>query len=193
MFVRSPVKWRQGPLASLLAGGLVMALGPGLGREARAADVASVLFERGGAPPHPPEPPPRLRRSESGSAASVAVSSSPHPREVTRFKRRWGVEPLGVRWTAAGYMLEFRYRVIDAKKARPLFERKTKPMLVDEATMAQLVVPTPGKVGPLRNSDPPLAGRTYWMFFANPGKFVKPGNRVSVVIGDFRAEGIVVQ
>jgi hypothetical protein len=31
------------------------------------------------------------------------------------------------------------------------------------------------------------------MFFANPGGYVKPGRRVSVVIGDFRADGIVVQ
>jgi hypothetical protein len=108
-------------------------------------------------------------------------------------KRQWGVELLGVRQTAAGYMLELRYRVMDPAKARPLFERKTKPLLVDEASGATFAVPTPPKTGALRNSNPPLAGHTYWMFFANPGGYVKPGRRVSVVIGDFRADGLVVQ
>jgi hypothetical protein len=108
-------------------------------------------------------------------------------------KREWGVEVIGVKQTAAGYMLEFRYRVIDPGKAKPLFERRTKPMLVDEASGATFVVPTPPKTGALRSSNPPLAGHTYWMFFANPAGHVKPGRRVSVVIGDFRAEGIVVQ
>jgi hypothetical protein len=108
-------------------------------------------------------------------------------------KRQWGVDVLGVRSTAAGYMLEFRYRVVDAEKARPLFERRTKPLLVDEASGATFAVPTPPKTGALRSSNPPLAGRTYWMVFANPGGYVKPGRRVSVVIGEFRADGLVVQ
>ncbi len=129
----------------------------------------------------------------SGSSPAPGAVRSPHPREATRMKRQWGVEVLGVRQTAAGYMLEFRYRVLDAARAKPLFERRTKPVLVDEQSGLSLVVPTPPKTGALRNSNPPLAGHTYWMFFGNPGGFVRPGRRVSVVIGDFRAEGIVVQ
>lgn len=121
-----------------------------------------------------------------------AAVTSPHPREATRTKRQWGVDVIGVRLSAAGHMLEFRYRVMDPVKAAPLFVRKTKPVLVHEATGASLVVPTPAKTGALRNSDPPLSGRTYWMYFSNPG-LVKPGDRVSVVIGEFRAEGVVVQ
>jgi hypothetical protein len=108
-------------------------------------------------------------------------------------KRQWGVEVIGIKHTAGGYMLELRYRVLDPAKAQPLFARRTKPVLLDEASGATLVVPTPPKTGALRNSNAPVAGRTYWMFFANPGGFVKPGRRVSVVIGDFRADGILVQ
>ena len=33
----------------------------------------------------------------------------------------------------------------------------------------------------------------YWMAFSNKGGFVKPGHRVDVVIGQFKAEGLVVQ
>ena len=106
---------------------------------------------------------------------------------------RWGVEVEGIRLSAASYMLDFRYTVIDAEKARPLFKRQTKPVLIDEASGERFIVPAPPKTGPLRNSNMPKAGRTYGMLFANPGKFIKPGNRVTVVIGDFRAGGIVVE
>ena len=116
-----------------------------------------------------------------------------HPREKTFMKRQWGVEVLYVRQTAAGYMLEFRYKVLDAEKAKPLFERQTKPLLTHVETGAKLIVPTPAKTGALRNSNPPLADHTYWMFFANPGKLVHPGDHVDIDIGEFRVAGLVVQ
>jgi len=127
--------------------------------------------------------------------ATVAVAPGPahHPREKTYMKRQWGVEVLYVRQTAAGYMLEFRYKVLDAAKAKPLFERQTKPLLTHVESGARLIVPTPAKTGALRNSNPPLAGHTYWMFFANPGKLVQPGDHVDIDIGEFRVAGLVVQ
>jgi hypothetical protein len=115
-----------------------------------------------------------------------------HPREKTYMKRKWGVEILFLRETAAGYMLEFRYKVLDPVKAAPLFVRKTKPVLMHVRTGRQLTVPVPAKTGALRNSDTPLADHTYWMFFANPNKLVKPGDLVNLQIGDFAVEGIVV-
>ena len=90
-------------------------------------------------------------------------------------------------------MLDFRYRVVDTRKAKPLFERKTKPVLRDEASGVQMAVPVPPKTGALRNSNDPKAGRTYFMFFANPGRFIGPGNRVTVTIGAFSVSGIRVE
>lgn len=90
-------------------------------------------------------------------------------------------------------MLDFRYRVLDPEKAMPLFDRKIKPYLVDEATGAMFVVPEPPKVGALRTTRKPVPDRNYFIMFANPGKFVKPGNKVTIVIGDFRAENLIVQ
>ena len=108
-------------------------------------------------------------------------------------EERWGVEIIWVRQTAAGYMLDFRYRVLDAEKAAPLFKRKTKPYLIHQASGAKFVVPNPPKTGPLRTSDKPKEGITYWMFFGNPGRYIKPGDQVTVVIGDFKAKNLVVQ
>lgn len=126
-----------------------------------------------------------------GPTASLA--SGHHPRELTFLKRRWGVEVMYVRETAAGHMLEFRYRVLDAAKAKPLFERQTKPVLTHAETGAKLIVPSPPTTGALRNSNPPIAGRVYWMFFSNPGKLVRPGQHVNIEIGEFHVDGLVVQ
>jgi hypothetical protein len=105
----------------------------------------------------------------------------------------WGIKIRSLRTTAGGYMLDLRYQVVDAEKAAPLFKRKTKPYLIDQATGAKFAVPVTAKIGPLRSSNKPKSGRGYFMFFGNPGNFVKVGNKVTVVIGDFRAEDLVVQ
>jgi hypothetical protein len=53
-------------------------------------------------------------------------------------------------------------------------------------------VPLMDKVGKLRQSSPPEAGKTYWMLFSNKGGHVKRGDKVNIVIGKFRADGLVV-
>jgi hypothetical protein len=133
-----------------------------------------------------------VSRAEAGLDTSAAAQKR-HPREKTFMKREWGVEIVFVRQTSAGYMLEFRYRVLDADKAEPLFDRQVKPVLTHVESGARMIVPTPAKTGALRNSNPPLDDHTYWMFFANPAKFVKPGDLVTIEIGDFVAENIVVE
>lgn len=111
---------------------------------------------------------------------------------ATTMKREWGIESLGVHQTSAGYMLQFRYRVLNPKIAKPLFDRKIKAYLVDSATGAKVIVPSPDKVGQLRNTNAPETGRTYWMLFANPAKMIKPGSQVHVHIGDFDSGSLVV-
>jgi len=125
--------------------------------------------------------------------SGVASSQDQHPRNKTLMKREWGIEIMYVRQTSAGYMLEFRYKVLDAEKAAALFERQTKPLLTHVDSGAILVVPTPAKTGALRNSNTPIAGNTYWMFFANPGKLVQVGDQVNIDIGEFSADGIFVK
>jgi hypothetical protein len=56
----------------------------------------------------------------------------------------------------------------------------------------RLAVPLMNKVGKLRQSSPPEAGKTYRALFSNKGSYVKRGDKVNVMIGDFRADGLVV-
>ncbi|MHC4720817.1 MAG: hypothetical protein ACYSYT_10120 [Planctomycetota bacterium] len=109
-------------------------------------------------------------------------------------EERWGVEIVGVRLTSADYMLDFRYRIIDPQKASDIVKRKVKPYLIDQTSGAKFVVPTPPKVGPLRQTSiMPKAGKIYFMLFANPGRFVKKGSPVTVEIGDFVVKDLIVQ
>ena len=109
-------------------------------------------------------------------------------------ERQWGIEIQGLRLSAADNMLDFRYRVTDPDKARQLLKRGLKPWLLDRATGAKLLMPTATKIGPLRQATlAPKKDRVYYVMFANPGRFIKRGAMVDVVIGDFVAKDIAVQ
>ena len=112
---------------------------------------------------------------------------------TAQMERKWGVRPLSIRQTADGHMIDFRYRITDAEKASPLFSPKIKPILIDEDTGAVMAVPTVPKVGSMRSTRKPLQDRSYAMLFGNPQKHIKPGHRVTIVIGDYRAENLVVE
>jgi len=109
------------------------------------------------------------------------------------YEQQWGVHVLGIHRTAAGYMLDFRYRVLDAEKATPILNRRIKPELLVEKDNRILRVPVTSKLGPLRQSAKfAKQDRNYFMFFANPAKLVQRGDKVTIVIGDFRAEHLIV-
>lgn len=109
-------------------------------------------------------------------------------------EKDWGVRPIGIRLTASNYMLDFRYRVLDAEKAAAIINRKTKPYLIVEKTGVRLNVPTSYKVGPLRQSAQfAQPNKNYFMIFVNPGRLVKAGEKVTIVAGDFKLEHLTVQ
>ena len=108
------------------------------------------------------------------------------------YRMVWGVDSLGVKWGESGEVIRFTYRVLDADKAKVLNDKKFEPSLIDPQAGVKLVVPSMENVGQLRQSAPPENGKSYWMVFSNKGRLVKRGDHVSVVIGTFRADGLVV-
>ena len=113
--------------------------------------------------------------------------------EAIKVAEQWGIEVTSIRLSTHDHMIDYRYRVLDAEKATDLFKRQIKPNLIHQETGKVLAVPETAKLGPLRNSNIPQEGRIYWMFFGNAGKLVKAGDKVTVVIGDFRVENLVVE
>jgi len=104
----------------------------------------------------------------------------------------WGVDQLSAKLVESGALVRFSYRVLDVTKAAPLNDKASSPQMIDEKAGVALQVPTMEKVGPLRQSTTPEKGKEYWMVFSNKGSYVKAGHRVSVVIGKFRVDGLVV-
>lgn len=106
----------------------------------------------------------------------------------------WGIKILGIRQTAAGHMLNFRYKITDPEKASPLVSLHARPYIIDQKTGKIVPVPNMAKVGSLRQrSREAKPDLIYFILFSNPDKFIKPGNKVTVVIGDFRVANLTVE
>jgi hypothetical protein len=140
-------------------------------------------------------------RAQSLAPAAEPAATGTHSRySPNRFAGRageyyrliWGVDSLAVKWTESGEVIKFTYQVLDPNKAKTLNDKKNEPSLIDPKAGVKLVVPSLEKVGQLRQSAPPEAGKAYWMAFSNKGRRVKRGDHVDVVIGNFQAQGLVV-
>lgn len=143
--------------------------------------------------------PPNLPLSKGGQGGVIGtvpetkVETAP-VNERASLEEKWGVRVVALKLSAAGNVLDFRYRVTDVEKAKPLFDKKVKPYIIDQTSGAKLLVPKAPKIGALRQTPRnPVAGKNFFVLFANPGQLVKAGNKVTVVIGDFKAENLTVQ
>jgi hypothetical protein len=109
------------------------------------------------------------------------------------YEGAWGVDSLTVKYTESGEIIRFSYRVLEPEKAAALNDKKSEPSLIDPQAGVKLVIPELEKIGKLRQSSTPIAGKQYWMAFSNSGRRVRPGDRVDIVIGSFHANGLVVE
>lgn len=136
----------------------------------------------------------------SHAAATTTQPATKFRFQPSRFPRRaaleyglvWGVDSLAVKSVESGEVIRFSYRVVDSDKAQVLNDKRSEPSLIDPRAGVKLVVPSLEKIGQLRQSETPEPGKSYWMAFSNKGRPVKRGDHVIVVIGTFRADGLVV-
>ncbi|MDE2219744.1 MAG: hypothetical protein KGJ52_05115 [Gammaproteobacteria bacterium] len=128
----------------------------------------------------------RLRHASRYAAGEMPASARSY------YSATWGVDQLRAQLAESGQLVRFSYRIVDARLAKPLLDKVSNPSLLDERAGAVLSVPTMEKVGPLRQSGAAEAGKTYWVLFSNKGGVVTAGDRVSVVIGSFRVDGLIV-
>ena len=134
------------------------------------------------------------------SPARPEVSAKPtqyRPAKISRhahvyYEAVWGIDVIALKYVESGELIRFSYRVLDPEKAQVLNDKTINAFLVAPDAGVRLSVPTLEKVGQLRQSSTPEAGRSYWMAFSNPGRRVKPGDRVNLVIGKFTAEDLIV-
>jgi hypothetical protein len=146
--------------------------------------------------PHAPPP----AEQKAGAPKSVAPEpATSHRNSGLNEKARihyasvWGVDKLRASYTSSGNLIRFTYRVLQPKLAAPLGDHASTPELVGIRSNAVLHVPVMEKMGQLRQMSAAESGKEYWMVFSNKGNLVRPGDEVSVIIGKFRADGLVVE
>jgi hypothetical protein len=171
---------RRVVLCALLAGAVLA--GSALAQSAKAAPAPGALAQGSG-----------------GAAAAAPRRVSPYaaqqltPKAKTYYAAAWGVDSMKVRYTSSGNLIRFSYRVADPELAKALSNKAAAPYLVGQKNNVALQVPVMDKVGQLRQTAAPQAGQEYWMVFSNKGNLVRPGDRVNVLIGQFHANGLVVE
>jgi len=127
----------------------------------------------------------------AGCAATPDHAALTQPTEAVEDP---GIRVESFRLTAADYMIDLRFRVTDPERAAPFFSRRTELQLVDPVSGARLAVPNTPKLGKLRQvARKDMPDRSYFMLFANPGRFLKAGSRVNLVAGDTHIAQLTVE
>ena len=101
---------------------------------------------------------------------------------------RFGIRVTLIAVTAGGGIIDFRYKILDKKKAGFLLGDGM-PTLIGEET--GIAVAPPAHV--MKHNAQMENGANYFMFYPNTRNAVKPGDRVSVVIGSIRLDPVIVQ
>jgi hypothetical protein len=140
-----------------------------------------------------------LSAATLATAASLTKKQSPYvPAKTTGHAMEYyaaygGVDDLRVQLTASGNLIRFSYRVLDAAAAKALVDKSATPYLFAPRSHALLQVPVMDRIGPLRQTGAAEVGKAYWMVFSNKGNLVKAGDRVSVIVGTYHIDGLMVE
>jgi hypothetical protein len=127
---------------------------------------------------------------------SFCVAASEPDLRTVDMQQDWGIIPVHIRVTAAGYMIEFRYRVIDTEKALILSSRKLAdfPYLKVQKSNAKLSVPYGSTVGFLKSNRRFLKeGKNYTAMFSNEGQHLIAGDKVNIQIKDQLSQEITLR
>lgn len=115
---------------------------------------------------------------------SAQASSYQGMKEID-LQKDWGIQPVHLRITADGYMMEFRYKVLDVDKATILSHRKDFPFLLSMKSQAKFSVPYGSTVGYLKSNRKFLKkGKNYITMFSNINRHMLPGDKVRIQVKD---------
>ncbi len=135
-----------------------------------------------------------VEKAEVEKTEAAEATDDEKEKYLLSIEEKWGIKVLGIRLTGAGYMLNFRYKVVDAEKVLAFMGPRTKPYLIHQETGLKFLVPSMAKVGALfQRMSKAVPDRIYFALFDNPSMLAKSGSEVTVVIGDCEIKNLVVQ
>jgi hypothetical protein len=103
---------------------------------------------------------------------------------------KYGIDITMIGVTAAGGMVDFRYQVVDPDKAdQVVHDLDLFPKMVNEETGATLVL----RSLPHSHNQRLDLGGNYFFLVPNANNAVRPGDSVTLVIGDLRLEHVIAE
>ena len=150
-----------------------------------AGAVIAIAIFRGPRPEPPAQPEAAAEAQTNPATAQPPVAGKP-PHE-------WGIEVVGLYSSVHGRALDLRYRILDTAKAALLPNEPGGIYLIDEATGATTKLPNSPRTGSIPQNPQKLhAGRTYSLALPNPDGRFTSGSRLTLAMGQLRAEHLTV-
>lgn len=128
--------------------------------------------------------------AQDAHAGHHDLQASTRPISRAELARKYGIRLTLVGVTASGGLIDLRFRISDAAKAKKLFaSRSVMPAVIAEPTGTVVEAPHGGHHGQVT----PTTGASYFVLMGNPGGAVQRGIPVTVVFNTVRVEHIVAE
>jgi hypothetical protein len=126
-----------------------------------------------------------------GAVAAQTTDAQPAPTVISAgtLEDQYGLHVNLIAVTAAGGLVDVRLKVLDADKARQLFQSGTPSVLVDHSGT---VLVAPDDLPP-PDSQLKEDGGVILLLYPNSGNALKPGDEVTLMFGDVHLEPTAVQ
>lgn len=125
----------------------------------------------------------------SGYGLSKIKPQEQHLLSSEQFSERHGLRVLLVGVTAAGGLVDFRFRVLDAEKANQFLRvPQNLPQLAVPGKATRLQPPRETLINASFEND-----QVYYFLYSNIGGLIKPGGPVIVIFGDEQLEPILAK
>lgn len=118
----------------------------------------------------------------------VWTSYSNQDDAIDAIEERYGIRITMLAVTAGGGAVDFRFQVVDPDKASVyLHGTEDLPVLIVEGSGARIEAPNHAHTTAYQY------GIVYYMLYGNPRSVIRPGTKVTAVLGDLRLRHIVVR
>ena len=115
-------------------------------------------------------------------APGRAADSAGTVEALTECEKTAGIKVVSFRPISSGLMLDMRYQVVDAEKAKSVLSKKAQFFVTDAKSGKTLTVPVT-KSGPMKQTTlEPEKGRLYFTLFGNPNRLIPPGGLVNLTL-----------
>ncbi len=117
----------------------------------------------------------------TGTAPAPATQPTAGVIAASELEEKWGARVNLIAVTAAGGMVDFRMKILDATRAEQLLQGHVPAIMVNHSG-AMLAAPADSRQQNVRLKD----GEVIFILYPNTGNALKAGDEVTVIFGDVR-------